>query len=116
MSTKSSYSSNKLNQVIENGTHHFISKSYVSAKFDHDRKKSEYYLYWVNLKKGVFESDSKYHRMSCKPMNAKEKKYFKSILDEYRETLNNRHGVVWENKKLGFDKTLVVVPQLRLEI
>ena len=77
MSTKSSYSSNKLNQVIENGTHHFVSKSYVSAKFDHDRKKSEYYLYWVNLKKGVFESDPKYHRMSCKPMNAKEKKYFK---------------------------------------
>ena len=54
--------------------------------------------------------------MSCKEMNKKEKFFFKSIRDEYKEAVNNRHGVIWENKKLGFDKTLVVVPQLRLEI
>jgi len=114
MSTKSSYSSNKINQVIENGTHHFVSKSYVSTKFDHDRRKPEYYLYWVNLKKGVFESDPKYHRMSCKPMNTKEKKYFKSILSEYREAVNNKYGVIWENKQLGFDKSIVVLSQLKI--
>jgi len=49
-------------------------------------------------------------------MNKKEKKYFRSVLDEYKEVSNSRDGVIWENKKLGFDKTLVVVSQLRLEI
>lgn len=116
MSTKSSYSSNKLKQVLENGTQHFIAKSYVSTKFDYDRRMPEYFLYWVNLNKGTFESDPNYHRMSCKLMSPKEKKYFKSILNEYKEAVNNRHGVIWENKKLGFDKTLVIVSQLKLDI
>jgi hypothetical protein len=49
-------------------------------------------------------------------MNKKERKYFKSILDEYKEVINNRDGIIWENKKLGFDKTLVVYNQLRLDI
>lgn len=49
-------------------------------------------------------------------MNKKERKYFHSVLGEYKEVSNSRDGIIWENKKLGFDKTLVIVSQLRLEI
>jgi len=116
VTTSSSYSSNKLKQVIKNNTPHFILKSYISTKFEFDRRVPQYHLYWYNCKKQIFEDNHKYKSMSCKEMNKKEKFFFKSILDEYRETLNNRHGVVWENKKLGFDKTLVILNQLMLEI
>ncbi len=49
-------------------------------------------------------------------MNKKERKYFRSVLDEYKEVSNSRDGIIWENKKLGFDKTLVIVSQLKLDI
>jgi hypothetical protein len=54
MSTTSAYSSNKLKQVIDNKTDHFITKSYVFAAFEHERRKSEYHLYWYNAKKGIY--------------------------------------------------------------
>jgi len=116
MSTTSSYSKNKLKEVIKNGTQHFITKSYIKAAFDYDRHITEYHLYWVNTNKGVFEDCNKYHCMSFKEMNKREKKHFMSILDDYKKSLENNHGCVWENKKLGFNKTLVLVKQLNLDI
>jgi hypothetical protein len=47
-------------------------------------------------------------------MNKKELKYFKSKINDYEVKKDNRYGVVWENKKLGFDKTLVLINQLSL--
>lgn len=107
MSTSSAYSSNKLKQVLENKTQHFILKSFVYPAFEHQRKKSEYHLYWINMNKGVFEEYPKYKNMSCKMLNKKEMKLFLSMLDEYHQAVNNNYGVVWENKKLGLDKDLV---------
>jgi hypothetical protein len=49
-------------------------------------------------------------------MNKKERKYFEDILEQYTEVTNNKYGKVWENKKLGFDKTLVKNNQIRLDI
>ena len=54
--------------------------------------------------------------MSFKELNKREKKHFMSILDDYKKSLENNHGCVWENKKLGFNKTLVLVKQLNLDI
>jgi hypothetical protein len=107
MSTSSAYSSNKLKQVLENKTQHFILKSFVYPAFEHHRKKSEYHLYWINMNKGVFEEYPKYKNMSCKMLNKKEMKLFLSVLDEYNQAVSNKYGVVWENKKLGLNKDLV---------
>lgn len=114
MSTSSKYSSNKLKEVIENGTKHFITKSFVTAIFDYDHYSSEYHLYWHNENKSVFEDMNCYKQMSFKLLNNREKKYFKSIQEEYNKVVENQYGSVWENKKLGFDKTLVLIKQLSL--
>jgi hypothetical protein len=108
MSTSSAYSSNKLKQVLENKTQHFILKSFVYPAFEHHRKKSEYHLYWINMNKGVFEEYPKYKNMSCKMLNKKEMKLFLSLLHDYHQAVNNKYGIVWENKKLGLDKDLVL--------
>ena len=108
MSTSSAYSSNKLQQILDNGTQHFIIKSYVYPAFEHHRKKAEYHLYWVNMNKLVFEDMPRYKHMSFKMLNKKEMKLFISIMDEYHTPINNNQGIVWENKKLGLDKDLVL--------
>ena len=108
MSTSSAYSSNKLKQVLENKTQHFILKSFVYPAFEHQRKKSEYHLYWINMNKGVFEEYPKYKNMSCKMLNKKEMKLFMSVLDQYNQAVSNKYGIVWENKKLGLNKDLVL--------
>lgn len=114
MSTSSKYSSNKLREVIENNTQHFIARSYVSTAFEYDRKVYEYHLYWYNENKGIFEDMHCYQCMSFKLLNNREKKYFKSIIDQYEKASDNKHGCIWENKKLGFNKTLVRINQLKL--
>lgn len=107
MSTSSAYSSNKLKQILENGTQHFIIKSYIYPAFEFGRKKPEYHLYWINMNKGAFEENPRYQFLSCKMMNKKEMKLFLSIQEEYNTPINNKLGIVWENKKLGLDKNLV---------
>lgn len=107
MSTSSSYSSNKLRQVLTNGTQHFIIKSYVYTAFEYDRKVPEYHLYWINLNKGLLEDMPIFQRLSCKHMNKKEISYFNSIIDKYDAKVFGEDGTVWENKKLGLNKDLV---------
>ena len=116
MSTTSAYSSNKLSQVIKNETPHFITKSFVKPRFDYDRHKTEYHIYWYNSKNPMFKDTPRYKYLSYKIMNKREKKYFEDILEQYTEVANNQYGKVWENKKLGFDKTLVKNNQIRLDI
>jgi hypothetical protein len=116
MSTTSAYSSNKLSQVIKNETPHFITKSFVKPRFDYDRHKTEYHIYWYNSKNPMFKDSPRYKYLSYKIMNKREKKYFEDILEQYTEVANNKYGKVWENKKLGFDKTLVKNNQIRLDI
>jgi len=108
MSTSSTYSSNKLKEVIKNETPHFIIKSYISAAFDYQRTKSEYHLYWYN-KNAKVEVDKLYINMSNKLMNPKEVKFFKSIISQYNVDIESEDGMIWSNKKLGFDKTLVTI-------
>ena len=76
MSTTSAYSSNKLSQVIKNETPHFITKSFVKPRFDYDRHKTEYHIYWYNLKNPMFKDSPRYKYLSYKVMNKKERKYF----------------------------------------
>jgi hypothetical protein len=114
MSTSSKYSSNKLKQVINNNTQHFVSRSFISASFEYDRKVYEYHLYWYNANKGKFEDMHCYKSMSFKLLNNKEIKYFKSIIDEYDKVVDNRYGCIWENKELGFNKAAVQIFQLTL--
>lgn len=115
MSTSSSYSSNKLLQVIDNETQHFIAKSYITAVFEADRYVTEYHLYWYNKNKGTFEEHANYTRMSYKKMNKKEVKFFFSIEDKYKLVLENEHGCIWNHKELGFDKSKVMLSQFSID-
>jgi hypothetical protein len=60
------------------------------------------------MNKGVFEEYPKYKNMSCKMLNKKEMKLFMSVLDQYNQAVSNKYGIVWENKKLGLNKDLVL--------
>jgi len=115
VSTSSSYSSNKLSQVIDDKTQHFIAKSYITAAFEADRYVTEYHLYWYNKNKGGFEEHDNYTRMSYKKMNKKEVKFFFSLEDKYTTVLENEHGCIWNNKSLGFDKTKVILSQFSID-
>jgi hypothetical protein len=44
-------------------------------------------------------------------LNKKEMRLFLSILDDYHQAVNNKYGIVWENKKLGLNKDLVLIKQ-----
>jgi hypothetical protein len=115
LSTSSSYSSNKLSQVIGDETQHFISKSYITPIFESTRYVTEYHLYWYNSNKNSFEDGHGYTRMSYKKMNKKEMKHFYSIEEQYELVEENQHGCIWENKKLGFDKSKVILSQFQLD-
>ncbi len=116
MSTTSAYSSNKLKQVIDNKTDHFITKSYIYAAFEHERKKSEYHLYWYNAKKGIYNDLHRYQCLSHKLLNKREMRYFLDNLNLYDKEVNSDDGVVWVNKEIGFDKNKVTISQYTLDI
>jgi len=109
MSTSSTYSSNKLKQVLKNNTQHFVIKSYITPSFEYDRKKEEYHLYWYNKNSGLDPEFFKYKNMSNKKMNRSEIKFFNSLKDSYLEVLKDNNGSIWEHKELGFNKNMVKV-------
>lgn len=116
MSTTSAYSSNKLKQIIDNKTHHFITKSYVFPAFEHERKKSEYHLYWYNAKKGIYNDLHRYQFLSHKLLNKREMRMFLNNLDSYNKEIESEDGIIWVNKNIGFDKSKVIIPQYSLPI
>lgn len=114
MSTSSSYSSNKLLQVIEDETQHFIAKSYITPIFESTEYVTEYHLYWYNANKNLFENNDRYTRMSYKKINKKELKLFYSLEDNYQLVIENKHGCIWERKDIVFDKSRVILSQFNL--
>ena len=116
MSTTSAYSSNKLKQVIDNKTDHFITKSFVSAAFEHERRKTEYHLYWYNAKKGIYNDFHRYQCLSHKLLNKREMKLFLQILNQYNKEIDSEDGIIWVNKEIGFDKSKVIISQYVLPI
>jgi len=107
MTTSSKYSSNKIIEVIEDRTHHFIMKSYITTIFETDRKKPEYHLYWYNENKMWEDTSMIYKNLSAKKLGKKELKYFFDNQDIFVEVKTNKHGTVWEHKDIGFDKSKV---------
>jgi hypothetical protein len=108
MSTSSAYSSNKLNQVVNNSTQHFIILSYITTIFDYDRKKGEYHLYWYNKNKGVDPDDTHYKNLSYKRMNNKEIRFFHSTMNQYNLDIDSEDGKIWSHKEIGFNKDKVI--------
>jgi hypothetical protein len=115
MTTSSKYSSNKIVEVIDNGTHHFILKCYITAAFEYEKKKTEYYLYWYNDNKTWEDNRVMYKNLSTKKLGKKELKYFLNNQQIFKEVKNNRHGVVWEHKEIGFNKGKVQLNQYFLD-
>lgn len=116
MSTTSAYSSNKLQQIIDNKTYHFITKSYVFPAFEYNRKKSEYHLYWYNAKKGIYNDLHRYQFLSHKLLNKKEMRLFLDMQEKYTKEINSEDGILWVHKEIGFDKNKVIIDQYKLSI
>lgn len=116
MSTTSAYSSNKLKQIIDNKTFHFIAKSFVFPSFEYNRKKSEYHLYWYNAKKGIYNDLHRYQCLSHKLLNKKEMRLFLDSQNVYNKEVDSDDGIIWVHKEIGFDKNKVIIDQYKLEI
>jgi hypothetical protein len=112
--TTSKYCSNKLQEVLNNKTEHFIIKSFVTAAFEYDRKIPEYWLYWYNPNKGANEENPQYRFLSNKKMNKKEVRFFYDVLTSYEPIITNKDGNVWHHKDIKFSKNKVVFKQLKL--
>lgn len=115
MSTSSKYSPNKVKQVIENGTQHFVLKCFITPSFEYNRKKSEYYLYWFNKNAGIDTESMRYKNMSSKKIGRSEIKYFLSIIESYQLNDFGEDGCIWHHKQIGFDKSQVVISQLSID-
>lgn len=116
MSTSSTYSSNKLKQILENKTQHFIIRSFLTTKFEYDRKEPEYFLYWFNANRGIDLELMQYKFLSYKKMNKKEVRLFYDIITFYVSAINTKDGNVWHHKDIGFDKEKVRINQLFLNL
>ena len=109
MSTSNAYSKNKLADIIKNGTEHFILKSYITAAFEHERKETEYHLYWYNKHAGQNMEHPAYMMLSHKKMGKKEYRMFLNNLDQYVKCNECNDGCVWEHRNLRFNKEKVKV-------
>lgn len=116
MSTSSTYSSNKLKQILEHRTQHFIIRSYLTTKFEYERKEPEYFLYWFNINSGIDSELMKYKFLSYKKMNKKEVRLFYDILTSYVCAIESKDGNVWHHKDIGFDKEKVKINQLSFNL
>lgn len=116
MSTTSAYSSNKLKQIIDNKTFHFIAKSFIFPAFEYNRKKSEYHLYWYNAKKGIYNDLHRYQCLSHKLLNKKEMRLFLDNQNVYNKEVDSDDGIIWVHKEIGFDKRKVLIEQYRMNI
>lgn len=114
MGTSSKYSSNKILQIIEDKTQHFIIKCYITAAFEHERRKSEYYLYWINTNQKSDIISGKYKYLSFKKMGNKEISFFNDNIKEYTLAIDSDDGYVWDHKSIGFKKDIVKAIQLSI--
>jgi hypothetical protein len=112
MGTSSKYSKNKIEQVIDDNTFHLITKSYISANFESERRKTEYHVYWVNENRGENEDLEGFKNLSNRKLNKNELKFFFNNIHLYELKEDNKYGCIWENKKIGFDKNKVIISQL----
>lgn len=113
MSTSSTYSTNKLKQILENKTQHFIIKSFLTTAFEYDRKIPEYWMYWYNANKGTDDENPQYRFLSNKKMNKKELRFFYDNIKFYKIEIDGKDGTVWSNTEIGFEKNKVVFKQLK---
>lgn len=114
--TSSKYCSNKLEEIVKNGTEHFVIRCYLTTTFEYDRKIPEYWIYWYNHNKGIDNESMKYKCLSNKKMGKNEIKYFNSIINDYRVEINSSDGNVWVNSKIGFSKEKVRINQITMDL
>jgi hypothetical protein len=79
----------------------------VTAIFETERKKTEYYLYWYNENKKWEDAEIMYKNLSTKKLGKKELQFFFDNQHIFVEVKNNKSGSVWEHKEIGFDKKKV---------
>jgi hypothetical protein len=86
----------------------------VSAAFEHERRKTEYHLYWYNAKKGIYNDFHRYQCLSHKLLNKREMKLFLQLVNKYKKEIESEDGIIWVNKDIGFNKDKVIIPQYQL--
>lgn len=97
---------NILKQFEKDGTQFFVTKSFMYAKFEVDRKKPEYHIFFVKKNSNPDAYHMGYMNLKERKMNKKELKYFKDNIDNYDLVMENNYGAVFNLKARPFDKSL----------
>lgn len=114
MSTSSKYSKNKIEQVIANNTCHIITKSFIYAGFESERKKIEYHIYWYNENSGIDKTNTLIKNLTNKKLSSNELSFFLKNISSYELKEDNQYGCIWEHCVIGFNKNKVINTQLSL--
>jgi hypothetical protein len=96
---------NTLKKFEDGPTEFFVSKSFVSAIFETERKKSEYHIFYIKQNSNPEAYCQGYLNLKSRRMNRKEVEYFKRNIDNYTETMKNDDGTVFNLKTKLFDKS-----------
>jgi hypothetical protein len=97
---------NTLKEFINSKTQHFVAKHYIKAKFDEDAFVSKYEVYYKAQGKGRWNPMCETHKgLRYITLNEKEIHWLlKSLGTLYKVELQNKHGIIYVNNELGFDK------------
>lgn len=96
---------NFLKRFEDDDTQFFVMKSYVFASFEIDRKKPEYYIFYIKKNSNPDAYYKGYMNLKERRMNKKEIEYFLSNQDKYDTVLWSEDGKVFNLKGRPFDKS-----------
>jgi hypothetical protein len=96
---------NLLKDFEEGETEFFVTKSYIYASFETDRKKEEYHIFYIKKNSNPEAYFQGYMNLKMRRMNKKEAAYFKSVKKNYDHQLTSDDGVVYNLKSRPFKKS-----------
>ena len=96
---------NVLKKYEGNDVNFFVTKSYVTAKFDYDREKPEFHIFYIKKNSNPEAYHEGYTNLKMRKMNRIEVEYFKENMKNYDVALKNTDGAVYHLRSKPFDKT-----------
>ena len=94
---------NVLRGMEKDDTSFFVMKSYITAAFEIERKKSEYHIFYIKYNSNPDAYYQGYMNLKMRKMNKKEVSYFKKNTGKYIEVMDNDDGTVYNLKGRMFD-------------
>lgn len=96
---------NFLKEFEDGDTEFFVTKSYIYAAFETERKKEEHHIFYIKKNSNPEAYFQGYMNLKMRRMNKKEVAYFKSVKSNYNSQLRNEDGIVFNLKSRPFKKS-----------